>query len=489
MKNQTEAEELSAIKKKSVSGAVSYFLRTIFLQAIGIVSIFVLSAYFKPEDFGIYGFVVQIIGLLIFFSDVGLAAALIQKKEEPTVEDYRTTFTVQQILSWAIVLCAVLISTIPTVSEKTGTAGFWILISLALSFPLASLKTIPSVILERQLQFSKLVIPQIFEQLVFHSTLIFLAVNNMGAIAYAYAIILRSIVGVISMSLLQRWPIGFHISKASLKQLLQFGFKFQLNDFLARIKDQLFYLVLGWVMPLREFGYVQWAKNWSLYPYNLTVQNVMAVTFPTFARLQHNKEALRKAIETSLFFITLAIFPILAGIVIFIQPFITLFPVYQQWQPAVPSLIFFTLSIAWSAVSSPLTNTLSAIGKIDKTLQLMILWTVLTWILTPVMMYFFGYNGIALAALLISFSSYLAVHYVKKVVNFDFFNQIWRQLLASFAIIVVGFVGSGIWSQSFVLFILGGAIAVLSYVIVFFVVGKNKFIVEMQRLGISLPKL
>jgi hypothetical protein len=75
--------------------------------------------------------------------------------------------------------------------------------------------------------------------------------------------------------------------------MLGFGAKFQLNDFLARIKDQLYFLVLGQVLPLNQFGFIQWAKNWSMYPYNLTVQNVMAITFPTFSRLQKRKDLLK----------------------------------------------------------------------------------------------------------------------------------------------------------------------------------------------------
>ena len=85
--NQLETQALQDIKKKSVSGAISYFIRTIFLQGIGLASVAVLSWYFTPEDFGIYGLVIPIVGLLTFFSDVGLAASLIQKKEEPTKND------------------------------------------------------------------------------------------------------------------------------------------------------------------------------------------------------------------------------------------------------------------------------------------------------------------------------------------------------------------------------------------------------------------
>jgi lipopolysaccharide exporter len=482
MTNSTAQVNLTDIKKKSVSGAVTYFIRTLLLNGIGLVSIFILSSHFSAEDFGIYGFVIQIIGILIFFSDIGLAASLIQKKTKPTVDDYRTAFTVQQILSWLIVGVILIILATGFVQEKTGETGKWILLSLAISFPLATFKTIPSVILERKLDFSKLVVPQIFEQLIFHGLLIYMALSGSGSIAYAYAILARSIVGAIVMTVLQSWPFGFALSKASLKILLGYGVKFQINDFLARIKDQLFYLVLAMILPLKEFGYIQWAKNWSMYPYNLTVQNMMAITFPAFSRLQGHKEALQKAIEKSLFFITSAIFPILVGMSVFILPFINLIPKWAKWQPAAFSLILFSLSIAWSAISTPLTNTLNAIGKINTTLKLMLIWTGLTWVLTPLGIYFFGFNGVAISALLISFTSVLSVYFVKKVVPINFIEQIWRQVLASVAMAIVGVMGINYWSTGYLQFATGVGLTGFTYIATLMLVGKNKVLQEIRSL-------
>ena len=300
-----DEEEIARIKQRSVSGAFSYFLRTAFIQIIGLVSALVLSAFFSPEDFGIYGFVIQIIGLLIFFSDVGLAAALVQKKSEPTKQDYRVAFTTQWLLAWLIVGLVGLLLVGGWVQQKVGGAGAWVLLALAVSFPLATLKTISSIRLERRLSFNKLVFPQIVEQLIFHSLLIVLAWKGMGVMAYAFAVMARSLAGVVTMWLIEPWKeIGFSINLKVLRSLLGFGIKFQLNDFLARIKDQLFYLGLAAFMPLDQFGYIQWAKNWSLYPYNLTVQNVLAITFPTYSRLQSRVDLLKKAIEKSLFFIS-----------------------------------------------------------------------------------------------------------------------------------------------------------------------------------------
>jgi O-antigen/teichoic acid export membrane protein len=476
------SKDLQSIKKKTITGAVSYVGRTAILQGIGLVASLFLSAFFSPEDFGIYGFVVQIIGLLVFFSDIGLAAALVQKKEHPTLKEYRTAFTVQQILSWLIVIVVGIIISTGIVQQKTGQVGVWVLLSLAFSFPLATLKTIPSIKLERKLEFSKLVLPQIFEQITFYSILVFLAWKGTGALAYAYAIMARSVIGVIVMSLIQPWKIGLTLNKKALQILIGYGAKFQLVDFLARVKDQLFFLALGMFLPLREFGYIQWAKTWSQYPYNLTVQNILAVTFPTFSRLQNNKQALRKAIEKSIFFITLAIFPILVGMSVFIRPLTIVIPSYAKWQPAIFSFILFTISIGWAALSSPLINTLNAIGEINQTLKLMVMWTVLTWIITPISISVFGFNGVSLAAFAISFTSFLPILYVKKHVSIDVVANIWPQFLAALVMGVVGWLSLSLWSQSLSWMLLGMVLLSLLYVLILLMLGWKKIWLEVSSL-------
>lgn len=478
--DQQQAIELSEVKKKALAGAVSYFMRTLLLQGVGFVSILILSKYFTPSDFGIYGIVIQIIGILVFFSDIGLAATLIQKKSQPTKQEYQIVFTVQFFLSIIIFLTTLLIAQVPLISEKLGDGGIWVLYALGASFPLATLKTIPSVLLERKLDFSKVVLPQIFEQIVFHAILIVLALSGLGVVSYAYAVIARALIGAVVMWIIQPWPIGISFDFGVFKGLINFGVKFQANDLLARVKDQLFYLTLGLFLPTNQFGYIQWAKNWSMYPYNLTVQNVMAITFPSFSRLQDQTKALSRAIEKSLFFISLVIFPIIVGMSVFIVPLLKVMPDFQKWLPAAASLIMFSLSVGWSAISTPLTNTLNALGKINTTLKLMLFWTAATWILTPIGVYLFGFNGVALSALVISFSSYLSVWYVQKVVPFDFLGQIWRQTLASVVMAVVGLLGFNLWQQNGYTLIVGMLIAGSSYIMSLLIFGKDKLLGELS---------
>lgn len=476
------ASQIEEIKKKSVGGVVSYFLRSVFLQGIGLVSALLLTAFLAPEDFGVYGIVVQIIALLTFFSDVGLAAALIQSKTKPSSTDYRTAFTTQQILAWVIFFLVVWLSRLDWLATKLGSDGILLLLALALSFPLATLKTISSIQLERKLEFNKLVIPQIFEQLVFNFLLIVLAWQGRGVLSYAYAIVARSVVGVIVMQLIKPWLPGLSLNRESLRKLLSFGLKFQLNDFLARIKDQLYFLVLGAFLPLQQFGYLQWAKNWSMYPYNLTVQNVMAITFPTFSRLQTQRDLLKRAIEKSIYFIALFIFPILAGMSIFIYPLTELIPQYQKWQPALPSFVLFALSVAWAAISTPLVNTLNAIGQINQTLKLMVMWTVLTWVLTPLLLWKFAFTGVALAAFLISFTSLFSVWMVKKYIAVNIFAQVKVQLLATLVMTVLSLLLLPQLSANLLQLLLTMFIAAASYTLVLLLLARPRLIMEIKSL-------
>ncbi len=479
-------EEVKAIKKKSVAGVVSFFTRTLLLQAIGLITGLVLSAYLTPEDFGIYGVVIQIVGILQFFSDIGLASSLIQKKKEPSTQQYRAAFTLQQILSWLIVLVSIILIVIGFVEPGIKA---WLLLSFAISFPLASLKTVSSVKLERKLEFSKLVIPAIFEQLSFNIVLIYFAISGQGVASYIYAIITRSVLGFIIMWLIKPWEIGLNFNFKALKSLLSFGAKFQLNDLLARVKDQFFYLALSRFFSNQVFGYINWAKTQSMYPYNLTVQNVMAITFSTYSRLKSHLNLLKKAIEKSIYFVTLSIFPLIIGMTMFIRPLTEVVPQYAKWQPAILSFVLFTISILSSAIATPIINSLNALGYINKTLKMMIFWTLLTWTLTPMMIHQFGYNGVAISAFIISLSSLYTIKMINDIVKINFWKNVKVQIIAAIAMSLVGFVGQHIWAMNILSLLLGMGFCFIIYVIVILLVGFDQLIQQLDSIGLNPLKL
>jgi O-antigen/teichoic acid export membrane protein len=474
--------KVEELKRRSVRGVFSYILRTGFLYGISIVATGLLGVYLSPSDFGIYFIVTSMIGLFTFMSDVGLAATLVQKKEEPTIEELRTTFTVQQVLAVLIVGLVLVLTPVWKSQTNLTDDGLMLLYALSFSFILASLKTIPSILLERKLAFDKLVIPQVIESLIFYGLAVYLARGGMGVSSYTVAVLARSVVGVIAIYLIQGWPIGLYWSKDIFKKLLGFGAKFQLNDLLARIKDDLFIVVLARFLSAQDMGLIGWAKRWSMFPYQLSVNSVVAITFPTYSRLQHDKVLLGKAVDKSIYFISLLIFPVLAGMVALAYPLTTIIPQYQKWQPAIIPLVFFVINVAWSAVSSPLTNTLNAIGQISKTLKLMLFWTAATWIITPICVYFFGATGVAVASAIVASSSFITIIMVKRSLRIHFIDNVWRQLLSALLMLSVLLLLQSWWSVSVIWLIVGVLVGAATYGAFTLLFGYNKLKKEVSSL-------
>jgi PST family polysaccharide transporter len=425
-----EEIDIALVKKRSLTGVIALTSRTFLLQVIAFIATFLLTIFLSPQIFGVFYVVTAIINFLGYFSDIGLAAALIQKKESLTPEDLSTTFTIQQILVGSVVVIALVFS--QTISNFYGldSSGLWLLRALIISFFLSSLKTIPSILLERKLDFNKLVIPQILETVGFYSVAVLLAWQGFGIVSFTWAVIVRAVIGLVAMYIISPWRISVRLSRDVAKKLMRFGVPFQLNSFIALLKDDLLTVFLGKVLPFAQIGYIGWAKKWAEVPLRLIMDSVIRVTFPAFSRLQEYKEHLSAAVEKTLFGLAATIFPVSVGLLFFVQPLIHIIPKYSKWEPAVLSFYLLTISSILAGLSTPLTNALNAIGKIKVTLGLMVMWTVLTWALVLTLIHFFGFIGVPMAFAAVSGTLVIVVFLVKRFVRFSFWASIAAPLVA-----------------------------------------------------------
>lgn len=428
-----EEIDIALIKKRSLVGVVALTSRTFFLQLLAFGATFLLTIFLTPAIFGIFYVVSAVISFLGYFSDIGLAAALIQKKESLTRDDLATTFTIQQILVAILVIFSLIFSDKIALFYRLDTSGVWLLRALVISFFLSSLKTIPSVLLERKLAFQLLVVPQILETVCFYTVAVVLAWRGYGITSFSWAVLTRGVVGLIAMYIISPWRVTFGISRTVTKKLLRFGLPFQINSLLALIKDDLLTVFLGKVLPFAQVGYIGWAKKWAEVPLRLFMDSVIRVTFPAFSRIQKQKELLGNAIEKTLFGLSLTIFPISVGLLFFVRPLVYLVPRYIKWEPALFSFSLFVLASSIASLSTPLTNALNAVGKIKVTLSLMALWTVATWVLTVLLISYIGFDGVALALLLITSTIILVIALVKRIAPFSFFRSIRSAFIAALA--------------------------------------------------------
>lgn len=428
---------LETVKERTVKGIVALTGRYFVLYIISFTAQLFLGAFLTTSEFGIFGIVSAIINFLVYFSDIGLAASLIQKKEKVTDEDLKTTFTVQQFLVVTLLVVVFFASSFIKKTYGLDQSAIYLLYALGASFLLSSLKTIPSVILERHLKFEILAIANILENLVYNLTLVFLAWKGYGLTSFTVAVLARGVVGVVTMYLFQPWVPKFAISRSSLSKLLKFGVPYQINTFIAVLKDDGLTIVLGKVMGVDALGILVWAQKWIQIPLRVVMDNVTRVTFPAFSRMQDEAENLKRTATRSIFFITFLVFPAVTAIVILAPIVFEIIPKYHQWLPAVVPLTLLAINVVFASVSTQLTNLLNAIGKIKITSGLMVMWTVLTWVFVPYLAHRYGASGAALGYSLVGMSSVVAIIIVRKYVKFSLADSALKPLLASFVMGVV----------------------------------------------------
>lgn len=418
------------VKQKMVFGILTLTGRTFFLQAISLVAVFFLTVFLSPSDYGIFFLVSAIVNFFSYFSDIGLAAALVQKKEL-TSKYFETTFTVQNIL--VLLLVIIIFAVTPWIRNwyQLEDVSVYLLWALAVALLLSSLKTIPSVILERRLDFNKLVIPQILESIIFNLVAVILAWKGYGIMSLTYAVLARGVVGLVSMYVIAPWKVRLAIDSEALRSLLKFGLPYQLNTFLAVIKDDGLIVFLGTILGASGIGYLGWAQKWGSAPLRFFMDQVIKVTFPAFSRIQDNKEELSRAVSKSVFFVALLVFPSIIGLVILAPILTEIIPKYEKWRPALLALTLIGVNSMWAGVTTPLTNALNAIGKISVTFWLMVMWTVLSWGLVPILSLKYGIDGAALGYALVGCSSGVAILVVRKYIAVDILNSILKPLLVS----------------------------------------------------------
>src|SRR3990167_8891924 len=141
--------DIELIKKRAIYGVVSFTLRTFFIQAFTFGATFILTILLAPEVFGIFFVVSAILNFFVYFSDIGLAAALIQKKQNPSREDFVTTFTIQQAMVGLLILVGFLLSSKIAQLYNLNSDGLILMWFFFFPFFFYSLKTFPPIRLER----------------------------------------------------------------------------------------------------------------------------------------------------------------------------------------------------------------------------------------------------------------------------------------------------------------------------------------------------
>ena len=470
------------IKRQGLLGVIYFLGNSSYSAVLGLVANLVFTIFLTPAEYGLYFIVLSLIAIFNYFTDLGLAAALIQRKD-PKEEEFYTAFTIQLTLVTIIVIIGLLVTPLIRVWYHFDQTGTHLYLAMLFSLFTLSFKSVPSTRLERKLDYSKIVITQAFENTLFYGVSIVLMLSGFKIYALVIAIVLRSILGAGLIYWFTRWVPRIYFSRQYAKGILSFGIPFQANVFLAFIKDDLLNLYMAQRLGLSGIGYVGWAKKWAEAALRIIMDNVNRVIFPIFSKFQDDPLKIKKGIEKLVFYNSLILLPVLIGAYLTMPIFIQIIPKYQKWIIAMPAFNYFLISSFLVSLYSPIMSVFNSLGKVKTSVKFMLLWIALNWTVVPLLIGLYNYTGVGMAFAINSLGFILVWYKIRQFTPVDFLASLKAPAVSALVMflavrVIQSLVSSNLYQNLFITILVG----LLSYSFSVLFLTKGHFLNEIKEL-------
>ncbi len=458
----------TSIGQKAVRSAAALGIRQVLVQGLNALTGIILARILSPSDFGLFGILTFVLTFLVAFGDVGLGASLIRDASEPLEDDYRTVFTAQQVLVLIVVVAAWFASPMLAHAYRMPAHQAILFRLVALSLLFTSFQVIPSVRLERHLEFHKLAVVEVAQAVVYNGVTIGTALAGLGPLSFALGLLCRSIAGALIINLVSPWAIGWHWDTQNIRRHLSFGLPYQGIAFTSLLKDSITPVFVGLTLGTSQVGYINWAGMVAAYPV-LALMVLQRVYLPAFARMQAHPHRLGQFVERVILAANVVVAPLAVLTLVLIRS-ITVTVFGAKWLVALPLFEILWLANLFVPTATPLMGLLNALGRSWTTLGFATVWMLGTWALGVPLILGLGSAGFAFANVLVSLSAFALFRVAQKQVNFRILRVILPPWLLAAGMGLTVFAIQSVWPVHSLVLVLSYGVAGL----VFFALGMLK---------------
>lgn len=436
-----------------------------------------LARLLTPEAFGLYAILVFVITLGVRFSELGLGAALIQRRDLDLTGGlgaaFTATFALSLVLAAAIVAAAPLLARWPGVSSDVTAPVRW----LALLIVLASLRMPAMVLLERRLAYVPLTIAETADTVTFNAVAIAAAVAGAGLWSFVLGALAARVANLAVLWIATRWRPTFSVDRGELAPVLRFGILFQGSVLIGLAGDAVVpTFVTAW-SGIAAVGYLNWAATVAFLPLQV-VSIAGRVLFPALSSLQTEPARFAEATARALNRVTTILYPAAALLLAGADPVVRL--VFgDAWAPAVPAVRGFCLSAIIGGTSTIFVHALYGLGRPDLVFRLNLVSAALLWVLTVALVPWLGFVGFAVASAVLACGgvSYTALC-LRRLVPLHPLSAVRVPLAASAGSAAVLAALAGFWIHDLPTLVVAAAVAAGAYVVFAGLIGGAAWRVE-----------
>ncbi|MBT5305267.1 MAG: MOP flippase family protein [Candidatus Scalindua sp.] len=325
MSDEFKTRTINSLSWSAISQTVTQVLNFI----IGVILVRLLT----PDVFGLMGMVGVLAGFASLFSDLGMGAALIQKKDAEQ-KHYSSIFWINIILG--IALMTIFMCAAPWI------AGFYkepdlvpLTYLISLNFFVGSFNIVQKTLMQKKMNFKSLAIVEIVVLVFSGSIAIVLAVSGFGVWSLAIKSLLSTSIAVVLMWYISGWRPRFLIDWMAVRELLGFSsnlFGFRTMNYFIRNADN---LLVGRFLGSSALGLYDKAYSMMLFPLNNISRVIERVMFPAFSSIQEDKLRIKNIYLQITRSVALITFPMMFGLLVVTESFvITVFG--SQWSGMIP---------------------------------------------------------------------------------------------------------------------------------------------------------
>ena len=354
------------IKQRVVSGSAWTLFANVASQGVSFLVTVVLARLLTPADFGVVAISAVFTGVITLFQDVGMGAALIQRKDID--DDYlSTSFSVSLLAGAALAVLVAAASPLVASFYKESVLRDILLVS-SLGFLLSPFTSIHTSILSKSLEFKKVALITLGTNAVSGSISVALALAGYGLWSMVLGKILSQPILIPIVWSVVRWRPKLKIVRRCFTDL--FGFSshllgFNFLNFFARNLDN---LIIGKYLGAQALGYYSVAYNLMLKPLQLISWSVGKVLFPVFSSIQDDPVQTRAVYLKIIKSISLITFPMMTGLFMVAEEFIL--SVYgDTWRPAILPLKLLCAVGAIQSIGTTAGVIFNSQGRSDLTLK------------------------------------------------------------------------------------------------------------------------
>lgn len=407
--------------KKAIKGTIFVALNNYVSNLVAFTSGVVLRRYFlEASDFGLYRLSLFFLDLFNRIKEFGFDKALVHRQEE-LEKAYRTHFSLQLTLS-LVVLVASFVA-VPVLSRFYPPTVVFFLVILAAFSVFQSLSSTQRIYLEKKLDFSRVVGVELVSLLLSSSLAIFLAAQKFGAASLVVQYGSNFLFVFIFLWWLRPWKVSLSgallFRRDEIRWFLRFGVFLFLGGLTTFVIFRMNDLLLGTFGSLAALGFYSTAFNYAQLPTSQITSVISRVALPTYSALQNDSVKLAGAFGVVLKSIVRISFPLSLVLYMTADDFIVAL-LGPKWIPVIPIFRVLLIYGVARSIFDDLGELFTAVGKPQFVSFYLFLQSLVSLVLAPLLVIFYGPMGAATSlSVVLILGVLLAYFLVRRVVRFD----------------------------------------------------------------------